>query len=168
LRIRWAAGLVLLAAVAVALPLPARGGVDSGVIRLGAPSPSEAGVEEGAPATAEGRRGFDYEAFDARLEGLWFQRKALVSEGRDEDAERQSQLIRSFCSEEGVRRLEGPAGALLAEADRNFDEGNYDRAKAALDLADSLDPERPAVHSTRAAILWKERAGVVPAVYGSS
>jgi tetratricopeptide (TPR) repeat protein len=136
--------------------------VDSGVIRLAAPSSTEA-PDETAPPTAEGRRGFDYDAFDARLEGLWFQRKALVSDGRDEDAARQSQLIRSFCSEEGVRRLEGPAGALLAEADRNFDEGNYDRAKAALELADALDPERPAVHSTRAAILWKERAGIIAA-----
>lgn len=136
--------------------------MDSGVIRLGAGSGAEATKDEGAPS-AEGRRGFDYDAFDARLEGLWFQRKALVSEGRDDDAERQSQLIQAFCSEEGVRRLEGPAGALLAEADRSFDEGNYDRAKAALDLADALDPERAEVHSTRAAILWKERAGVLPA-----
>jgi tetratricopeptide (TPR) repeat protein len=137
-------------------------GVDSGVIRLGTPSGSSAD-EEGAAPSAEGRRGFDYDAFDARLEGLWFQRKALVAEGRDEDADRQSDLIRAFCSEEGVRRLEGPAGALLTEADRSFDEGNYERAKASLRLADALDPERPAVHSTLAAILWKEGAGVLAA-----
>jgi hypothetical protein len=33
------------------------------------------------------RRGFDYDAFEARLESLWFQRKALLTEGREADAQ---------------------------------------------------------------------------------
>ncbi len=138
----------------------------SGAIRLAAPA------EEGEQTDAEaaplfsfgGRRGFDYDAFDSRLEGLWFQRKVFLAAGRESDAARQKDLIRTFVREEGVRRLEPLAGALVAEARRDLDEGSYGKALDALDLADSLDPGRSQIHFLRAAVLWKSGEGFLPAV----
>lgn len=121
----------------------------------------EATPDAGDPA--EHRRGFDYASFEARLESLWFQRKALLADGRTEDAARQSDQIRAFCSEEGVRRLEGMAGALVAEARRFIDEGHYDRALDSLGLAQAVDPGRPQVHVARASIYWKSGGGFLAA-----
>jgi len=100
--------------------------VDRGVIRLAEPSAAAETDETPAPPDplSDARRGFDADAFDARLEGLWFQRKALEREGRAADVERQAGLIRDFVGEEGVRRLEAPAGALLLEAAAWLREGN--------------------------------------------
>lgn len=153
--------------MALAAASSARGAVDTGVIRLNAAPPAEPSSHDDATLPDElspARRGFDYAAFDARLEGLWFQRKAFVADGREADAARQSELIRAFVAEEGVRRLEGLAGALLAESQRYVDEGSYDKALAALSLADSLDPGRAQVRLARAAVLWKSDAGVLPSI----
>ena len=65
----------------------------------------------------------DHQAFESRLEALWFQRKTLLADGRDADAEQQSELIQDFCGEEGIRRLENVAGALISEAHRDLEEG---------------------------------------------
>ncbi|NIM63847.1 MAG: hypothetical protein GTO30_20025, partial [Acidobacteria bacterium] len=78
------------------------------------------------------RRGFDYERFETRLESLWFQRKAFLADGADDKAAEQAELIEAFCREEGIRRLEPLAGALLAETERHLDTGRYNRALAAL------------------------------------
>ena len=112
----------------------------------------------------DGRRGFDYEAFDARLETLWFARKAHLAAGRDEEVKRQSDLLLAFAREEGVKRLESVAGALVTEAHRFVAEGSYDRALASLDLAESFDPGRPQTRMARAAVLWKSGRGVLGAV----
>jgi len=103
------------------------------------------------------RRGFDYDAFEARLESLWFQRRALVTEGREVDAAQQGRQIRSFCAEEGVGRLEPLAAALLVEADRYHRQGDYARALGALELAEAFDPDRPQTHWATARILWESR-----------
>lgn len=137
------------------------GTVASEVIRIApaTPDPSEpegSSLESGAG----GRRGFDYDAFQARLDALWFQRRSSLAEGRDADAAKQAELIRAFASEEGVRRLEIPAGALLAEADRYLVEGNFDKALAALGLAEAVDPGRPETRMARARVLWKSGAGI--------
>lgn len=133
-------------------------------IRIRAPEP-EAAAEEGTGADlhTEARRGFDYEAFTGRLEALWFQRKAFLAAGRDADAENQSQLIRAFCAEEGVRSLDGPAGALLLEAKRHLEEGNYARALSALDFAEFFSPGSSKVRFARAEVLWKSSQGMLAA-----
>jgi tetratricopeptide (TPR) repeat protein len=133
-------------------------------IRLNVPDPVESTEETGPVFGEDGRRGFDYEAFDARLESLWFARKAHLAAGRDEEARRQGDLLLAFAREEGVRRLENVAGALVTEAHRFVDEGSYDRALASLDLAEALDPGRPQTHLARAAVLWKSGRGVLGAV----
>jgi tetratricopeptide (TPR) repeat protein len=133
---------------------------DSGVIRLRPTgesteeSPEISGQKE-EDVLAEPRRGFNYESFVARLESLWFQRKTLLADGRDGDAAQQSQLIRAFCAEEGVRRLDHLSGALVAEADRHLEEGRYDQALESLELAEAFDPGRPQINFARAAVIWK-------------
>jgi tetratricopeptide (TPR) repeat protein len=155
-----AAGVVAL--LAWAAPPVARGDVDTGVIRLAQPSPAP---DEDAPTTAaiqpraDARHGFDVEAFDSRFESLWFQRKAYLASGRDEDVARQSDLIRDFVAEEEVRRLDVPAGALLIESLGWLREGNHDKALASLALAESLDPGRPQIALARARVLWASGAG---------
>ncbi len=142
--------------------IPAVAQVDSDVIRLG--RPTHAQDTEATPQDSpfgEARRGFDYAAFDARLETLWFQRKALLGDGRHADAVQQAERIRAFCAEEGVRRLERVSGALLIEARRRFDEGHYQRAIEALDLAETLDPGRPEVMAARARVHRKSGRGLL-------
>ncbi len=152
----------MVALLAWAVPSVARGALDTGVIRLAQPSPAE---DPDATATSEveprtdARHGFDVEAFDSRFESLWFQRKAYLASGRNDDAARQSDLIRDFVAEEGVRRLEVPAGALLIESRGWLREGNYDKALASLALADSLDPGRPQIALARSHVLWASGAG---------
>jgi tetratricopeptide (TPR) repeat protein len=156
----WQKALAIAAATAW-LAVPSLAESDSGVIRLAEPSQDAAGRASGsADPLVDARRGFDVEAFDGRLEGLWFQRKLFSREGRDQDAARQSDLIREFVAEEGVRRLEVPAGALLLEADGWMREGHTDRALASLALADALDPGRPQIAMARAQVLWFSGAGV--------
>ena len=111
----------------------------------------------------EPHRGFDYEAFDARLESLWFQRKTLLASGRTEDARRQGELLLAFAREEGITRLERVAGALVAEASRAIQEGSYDTALESLALAEAFDPGRPQTHLARAAVLWTSGRGMVDA-----
>ena len=159
-----AAGLLALFAGAVTPPAHAE--VESGVIRLAHPAPAAAAEPKESPepdVQADPRHGFDVEAFDSRFESLWFQRKAYQTEGRDEDVLRQSGLIRDFTAEEGVRRLEAPAAALVMEARTWLREGNHDKALAALALAESLDPGRPQIRLARAHVLWTSGAGVLPA-----
>ena len=154
-----AAGLVALLAWTV--PPVARAELDSGVIRLAQPTPAEPSAPETSEAEphTDARRGFDVGAFDSRFESLWFQRKAYLASGRDDAAARQSDLIRDFVAEEGVRRLEVPAGALLIESRGWLREGSYDKALASLALASSLDPGRPQIALARAHVLWASGSG---------
>jgi len=136
------------------------------VIRLaqpGAPAESDAESNAEPQPNAGARSRFDAEAFDGRFESLWFQRKAYQAEGRDDDAARQNDLIRDFVAEEGVRRLEVPAGALVLEARGWLREGSYEKALASLALAEALDPGRPQVARARAAVLWASGAGRIQA-----
>jgi tetratricopeptide (TPR) repeat protein len=160
--LRYLALAVIGLSMLSALPAGAQS-VDTGVIRLGGGERVER--EEAAPPTTDdgwgGRRGFDYDSFEFRFESSWFRRKALLDEGRLDDAHRQAELIRSFCAEEGIRRLEDPAGALVAEARRFRKEGSYEKALAALDLAEILDPGRPQIHFARSAIMRQSGGGIV-------
>lgn len=140
--------------------------VDSGVIRLAPPPSGDSGATSGGEriggllGTGE-RRGFDDQGFGARIESLWFQRKAYLAEGRTEEALRQAELIRSFTAEEGVRRLEAPASALVLEAQRAMRDGSHARALEALHLAEGLDPERSQIRFLRARSLWASGSGAV-------
>jgi tetratricopeptide (TPR) repeat protein len=155
------AGLV----VALVGVVPTRAEVDTGVIRLAAPSSDdESRLRDPSGSVPEGRRGFDYEGFESRFESYWFRRKALLTEGRDDDAHRQSELIRSFCAEEEVKRLDTVAGALVAEARRYSQEGSYEKALASLDLAETFDPGRSQIHFARASILQHSGDGYVAAL----
>jgi tetratricopeptide (TPR) repeat protein len=164
------AGLIL-CALASALPQSLRAAPGDGVIRLRAPaaSPEPAPISETAPAAAPlvdvsgPRRGFDYHAFEARLESLWFQRKTLLADGRRQDAVQQSQLMRAFCAEESVRRVEGLASTLLGEAARRLEQGDHAGALESLELAQSFDPGRPEVHLALARVYLKSGRGPLAA-----
>ena len=158
------AGLIALSFAWAASP-SAEAELDSGVIRLAQPTPAETQPKEvpEPEVHTEARHGFDVEAFDSRFESLWFQRKAYQAEGRDDDVARQSDLIRDFVAEEGVRRLEAPAAALVMEARAWLREGNYGKALGALSLADALDPGRPQIRLARAHVLFASGAGFLPA-----
>ncbi len=149
------------------MPRAAAAPAESGVIRLKPvrPQPADGGDDPQAAVQALGetRRGFDYEAFEAQLESLWFQRKAYLADGRESDAAKQSQAIRAFCKEEGIKRLEDVAAALVAESHRYMQEGRYDRALESLDLAQVLDPGRPQAHLARAAVIFEAKRGYVAA-----
>ena len=164
------AGL-LLCALAGAVPPPLRAASGEEVIRLRAPaaSPEPAPAPQAAPPTtplvdvAGPRRGFDYNAFEARLESLWFQRKTLLADGRHQDAAEQSQLMRAFCAEESVRRVEGLASALLAEAARRLEQGDHAGALESLELAQSFDPGRPEVYLALARVYQRSGRGTLAA-----
>lgn len=165
--LRYLAAATIGMAILSAPPAEAQS-VDTGVIRLGGAGDRVEREEAAAPRTETGwggRRGFDYDSFEFRFESSWFRRKALLTEGRLEDAHRQAELIRSFCTEEGVRRLETPAGALVAEAKRFGDEGSYEKALAALDLAEILDPGRPQIHFARSTLMRQSGGGIVESIY---
>ncbi len=131
------------------------------------PSPVEASPEpeqiEAEPVESA-LRGFNYEAFETRLQSHWFQRKAFIAEGRENDAMRQSERIRAFCTEEGIGRLRGLADALIVESDHHLVKGNFTKAQDALLLAEQLDPGRSQVRLARAAIIWKSGQGAFPAL----
>jgi len=78
----------------------------------------------------------------------------LLADGRNQDAQQQSELIRNFCQEEGVRRVEHMSGALIAEAERYLEQGRHTQAADALQLAASFDPGRPQVQLARASLSW--------------
>lgn len=143
--------------------------VDSGVIRLAPSPPRDSGPSAGGESPdgllgSGERRGFDDQAFGARIESLWFQRKAYLADGRTEEALRQAESIRRFTAEEGVRRLEAPAGALVLEAERALRDGNHGRALEALHLAEGLDPGRSQIRLLRASALWASGSGAIAAL----
>lgn len=109
------------------------------------------------------RRGFDHAAFESHLQSLWFQRKALLADGRTGDAAHQAALMRAFCEEEDVGRMELMAGALIAEASRRIEDGRFDEALESLALAAEFDPGRPQTHVLRAAVYWRSGRGYLEA-----
>ena len=159
----WVCGML---AVAIAAGGVVCAQVDDETIRLG-----QRGGETGEtdPTTAdveivEPKTGFDYAAFEARLESLWFQRKTLLGKGRHEDATEQLEKIRAFCAHEGVKRLEHFSGALIAEAVEDYEEGRYAHALETLRYAESFDADRPQTYLLRSAVYradgaWGKAAG---------
>ncbi|MBD3866702.1 MAG: tetratricopeptide repeat protein [Acidobacteria bacterium] len=139
---------------------------EQGKIRLRQSAPEVRSEAEPAPRgpSDSSLSGFDYEAFENRLQSHWFQRKAFLAEGRENDALRQSERIQAFCTEEGIGRLRGLADALIVESDHHLIRGNFTKALEALDLAEQLDPGRSQVRLARAGVLWKSGRGTFPAL----
>ena len=82
-------GTLSLGTLFVLTSAPASAQVESGVIRLAPSTRSEDPEETSADGRLDGiRRGFDYQSFTARLESLWFQRKALLTESERKRAAR--------------------------------------------------------------------------------
>jgi len=52
----------------------------------------------------------------------------------------------------------------VAEASRYYDEGSYEKALASLDLAETLDPDRPQIHFARAALVRRSGGGHLEAL----
>lgn len=136
------------------------------MIRLGgAPAGANADADDPGGSDSFGlpRKGFDYRAFEGRLQALWFQRKAYLSNGRHDDAAKQGDRIVAFIEQEGIRRLPELGGALLAESSRFIEQGELRAASASLDLADRIDPDRPQTHAARAHLAWIEEQPLVAA-----
>jgi len=163
----WRTVAIAFAIAAMFAADPRAGGVDSGTVRLRPAEPSESALPSAdaapVPIAVDAPRGFDYDAFEARLLGLWFQRKVYLSQGRDEDVQRQSDAIRAFCRSEGIGRLPGLADALLVEARQSLDQGHYRRVDDALALAEDLDPGRAQIRFARAEATWSSGRGMLRA-----
>jgi tetratricopeptide (TPR) repeat protein len=134
--------------------------IDSDVIRLSGDAAPPIVEELDRPAFV-GPVGFDHRAFEARLESIWFQRKAYIAEGREEDAARVSEALRSFCREEGLPRMADLGAALRFEAFTLLNEGHPGRAIASLELAEYLDPGLPQTDFLRARVLWNSGTGYI-------
>jgi tetratricopeptide (TPR) repeat protein len=139
---------------------------EQGKIRLRQAEPQTGAEAKPAPRgpSESSLSGFDYEAFESRLQSHWFQRKAFLAEGRENDALRQSERIQAFCTEEGIGRLRGLADALIVESKYHRTRGNFTKALEALDLAEQLDPGRSQVRLARSAVVWKSGQGAFPAL----
>ena len=151
--------------IAIAFTLTLLGGIahaDAGdVIDLSGSRKSPVASSTPQPSDALGvrRETFDYRAFESRLEGLWFQRKAFVASGRYDDARRVSDAIVAIANEEGIDGLPNVSGALLSEARRAMRRGDVQQADAALDLAVQLDRGRPQLHLARAQLARRGNGG---------
>ena len=103
------------------------------------------------------------------LAGLWFRYRALVEQGDREQAARQLATAQAFMRREGLRSSPEIAAALLAEAQRRLEEGDYRRAKESFVLAARFAPELPAPHLGLASALLRgdrDPAGAVSEWWG--
>ena len=132
-----------------------------GAIRLnsGTSAPSAAA----RPEVVLSRDGFDYRAFESRLEALWLQRATYLRNGRDDDAARQADKILAFVQEQGIERMPSLSGALIAEGRRFLQQGELRRAEASLDFAYRLDAQRAPLRLARSHLYWKNGRGPVAA-----
>ncbi len=153
--------LLTLLTIVASFPLTViAGNIDSDVIRLSGDVPSPT-VEDLERPEFVGPTGFDHRAFEARLESIWFQRKAYIAEGRVEDAARVSEALRSFCREEGLPRMADLGAALRFEAFTLLEDGHPGRALASLELAEYIDSGLPQTDFLRARVLWNSGSGYV-------
>src|SRR5204863_1280578 len=77
---------------------------------------------------AEADRRFNFETFRARVDGLWFKRKAFLKKGLSDAAGEQIEAIEDLGNEIGVTRLDTVAASLVREGRNYLDEGNFDKA----------------------------------------
>ncbi len=84
-------------------------------------------------------KSFDFDLFESRIQALWFKRKFFLSTNRLEEAERHMEMLKSFCQQEGIRRLPTIARALTFEGIQYFQEGNFEKAKMSFHHAITFD-----------------------------
>ncbi|HXU10384.1 MAG TPA: hypothetical protein VN898_00315 [Candidatus Binatia bacterium] len=80
------------------------------------------------------------------LADLWFKQRALVRRGETAEAARQVDNALEFMHREGLRAAPEIAGAFLADARKDLDEGQYRKAAEGFRLAASFDPSLAAAH----------------------
>jgi len=85
----------------------------------------------------------DFENFESRMTALWFKRKAYLQGNRLQDAEKQMELLKSFCQEEGIKAIPFIARALTYEGVNYLREGNFEKAKDSFQYAQYFDPLLP-------------------------
>lgn len=80
------------------------------------------------------------------LSGLWFRYRVLADHGDADQAGRQIATALAFMNREGLRASPEIAAALMAEARRRYDEGDYRRARDRYVLASHFAPQLPDPH----------------------
>ncbi len=89
------------------------------------------------------------------LSGFWFRYDALQKRGDADGAARQAASALEFMKRQGLRGAPDIAGALLSEARRALDAGDYRRARESFTLAGRFEPGLPAAHFGLAATLLR-------------
>ena len=112
---------------------------------------------EGAPAAPLDAGVSPQEGVNARevLADLWFKQRAMVRRGDTAEAARQIEVALDFMRREGLRAAPEIAGAFLADALKDLDEGQYRKAEEGFRLAASFDPSLAAAHSGLALALLR-------------
>ncbi len=108
----------------------------------------------------EDPKGFDFDAFESRVQLLWFKRKTFLNSSNIEEAERQMEMLKSFCQQEGVRRLPTLARALTFEGISYFREGNFEKAKMSFNHAIFFDHLLVQPRIELAKTYWKSEGGI--------
>ena len=158
---RWLAlGTGLLAAV-LAVPLPAQ---DPEVIIIDPNRPLIQDPGTVAPPVERVPAAAPIDAFVSRQDGvnarevladLWFKYRALVRRGDTAEAAHRIEAALDFMQREGLRAAPEIAGAFLADARKDLDEGQYRKAADSFRLAASFDPSLAAAHSGLALALLR-------------
>lgn len=114
-------------------------------------------VESGPAAVPLGAGGSPQDGVNARevIADLWFKQRALVRHGETAEAARQIEAALEFMQREGLRAAPEIAGAFLADARKDLDEGQYRKAEEGFRLAGSFDPSLTAAHSGLALALLR-------------
>ena len=150
----WAAAARLLPLVATLL-MAALGPVsvlraESGAERIVIPAEKFSGAKEaadpGARELTESDRRFNFEAFRARIDGLWFKRKAYIKKGLAAAAEEQLETIEDLARDVGVTRLDLIAMGLVREGYGYLGEGNFEKAIQSFRNAGRFSADQPEAH----------------------
>ncbi|MEW5807482.1 MAG: tetratricopeptide repeat protein [Acidobacteriota bacterium] len=108
-----------------------------------------------------GLKSFDFENFENRINFFWFKRKAFLLANRMEDAEKQMDLLKSFCQQEGIQKIPLIARALNFEGSNYFKEGNFEKARNSFELAKYFDSSFPQARFELARTHWKNGSGMM-------
>lgn len=99
------------------------------------------------------------------LAGLWFRYRVLADHGDVDQAGRQIVTALAFMKREGLRASPEIAAALMAEARRRYDEGDYRRARENDMVASRFAPQLPEPHFGLALALLRGDRDVTGALH---
>jgi tetratricopeptide (TPR) repeat protein len=105
-------------------------------------------------------KSFDFDLFESRIQALWFKRKVFLSTNRMEEADKHMDMLKSFCKQEGIRRLPTIARALTFEGIQYFQEGNFEKAKMSFHHAIAFDPFLVQPRIALAKTYWKSEGNI--------